>query len=81
MVINKEKFEVCMAEKCMTYDDLAKKANLSRFTIQKMLGNKVDTRPATVGKIAKALGVNVKELIDFEAATSNQFITNSGVRG
>ncbi len=63
MIINKEKFEVCMAENCMTYDDLAKKANISRITIQKMLGNKVDTRPATVGKIAKALKVSVTDII------------------
>ncbi len=73
MVVCKQNVELVMANKCMTYDDLAKKSGLSRFTIQKMLAKRVETRPATVGKIAKALGVNAKELIDNTAATDNQF--------
>lgn len=81
MIVCKQKIEILMAEKRMTYEDLAKKSGLSRFTIQKMLANKVETRPATVGKIAKALEANVKELIELEAATSNQYSTNPGVHG
>ncbi len=72
MVVCKQKVELIMADNCITYDDLAKKSGLSRFTIQKMLAGKVDTRPVTVGKIAKALGVNAKELIEDTAATVNQ---------
>ncbi|MDD4164916.1 MAG: helix-turn-helix transcriptional regulator [Eubacteriales bacterium] len=72
MRISKEKIKIYMANNCMTYDDLAKKSRVSRFTIQKMFANKVDTRPVTIGKIAKALNVKVEELIEYEAATSNQ---------
>lgn len=73
MLVCKQKVELIMADNCISYDDLAKKSGLSRFTIQKMLAGKVDTRPATVGKIAKALGVKANELIEDTAATVNQF--------
>lgn len=72
MVVCKQKVELIMADNCVTYDSLSKKSGLSRITIQKMLAGKVDTRPATVGKIAKALGVNAKELLKDTAATVNQ---------
>lgn len=76
MKIDNNKFEIQMANSCMSYDDLAKKSNVSSFTISRMQ-NGIDVKPATVGKIAKALGVRVEELIEIEAATSNQLNRDS----
>ena len=73
MLISKIKLETILAKECMTYSDLSIKSKVSRITIQKMVGNKVEPRPATIGKIAKALGVKIEELIETDAATSNQF--------
>lgn len=73
MFVSKIKVETFLAKKCMTYSDLSNKSGVSRITIQKVLNNKVEPRPATIGKIAKALNVKVEELIETDAATSNQF--------
>lgn len=72
MLISKNKLESILAKECLTYSDLSSKSKVSRITIQKMVNSKVSSRPVTVGKIAKALGVTVQELIETEAATSNQ---------
>lgn len=68
--INSKKVEMMLADRCMLYSDLAKKSNLSSFTITRMRTG-AEVNPSTVGKIAKALGVTVQELIETEAATSN----------
>lgn len=76
MKISSEKVEMILADRCMLYTDLAKKSNLSPFTITRMRTG-AEVNPSTVGKIAKALGVTVQELIETEAATSNQFNRDS----
>lgn len=76
MKIDKQKFEIAMANACMTYSDLSKKAEISQFTIARMQTG-AETNPSTVGKIVKALGVKAQELIKTDAATSNQFSKGS----
>lgn len=71
MRVDKHKFEIVMANKCMTSADLSKKSGVSQFTITRMQ-TKAETQPATIGKIAKALEVPVEELIETTAATVNQ---------
>ena len=61
MKINSKKVEMVLADRCMLYTDLAKKSNLSPFTITRMRTG-AEVNPSTVGKIAKALGVTVQEL-------------------
>lgn len=64
MKINKKKLETAMAQNCISILELADISNVSRtvlFRIGKENGN---LRPITVGKIAKALGVDVTELIE-----------------
>ena len=80
MKIDRQKFEISVANACMNFSELSKKSGISQFTISRIKSG-AETTPATVGKIAKALNVNVKELIESEAATSNQFSTNPGVHG
>lgn len=71
MKIDKQKFEIAMANACMKFSDLSKRSGISQFTIARMQTG-AETNPATVGKIAKALNVSVQELIEMDAATSNQ---------
>lgn len=69
MKIDSAKLEIAMANACMTTKDLSKKTGLNYSTLTRnKSGNQAN--PATVGKIAKALGVNAKDLIEMDAATS-----------
>lgn len=63
MLANKQKLQLAMANACMTSGDLQKKSGLPRGTFLNVVSGK-NVRPATVGKIAKALGVPVENLID-----------------
>ena len=71
MKIDKQKLEIAMANSCITFGELSKKSGVSQFTITRMQGN-VETHPATVGKIAKALNVSAQEIVQMDAATSCQ---------
>lgn len=68
MIINISKLNLEMAKACMSTNDLADKAQVSRTSIGKLINGKTEPRPATVGKIAKALGCKVEDLIDGVAA-------------
>lgn len=71
MKVNSKKFEIIMANACMTFSDLSKKSGISQFTIARIKSG-TNANPATIGKIAKALNVSVEELIETTAATVNQ---------
>lgn len=49
-------------EQGMSITQLAKKSKISKATISRLLKNKITARPDTIGKIAIALNVPVKEL-------------------
>ena len=53
-----------MANACLSMDDLAALAEVSRVSISKYLSGKRQPKPKTVGKIAKALNVPVTEIIE-----------------
>lgn len=56
------KLLVVMAEKSMNYSELAERAGIARQTVSEVLGDR-PCRFDTLGKIARALGVQVSELI------------------
>ena len=62
MRINKSKLLIAMANSCMNPLQLCKTAEVSYQTYQRMLNH--SAKPATIGKIAKALEVDVTELIE-----------------
>lgn len=64
MKINKEKFEILLAENCMTITELVEIIKTDNSVIAKINKGFDKFRPATVGKIAKALNVPVVELIE-----------------
>lgn len=65
MKVNRQKLYLAMARACMTSAELPKAAGLPRPTVQNAVVGK-SVRPATLGKIAKALGVDPVEIIEVE---------------
>ena len=65
MKISRKKLELAMARACMTSSELPKTAGIPSPTVQNAVVGK-SVRPATVGKIAKALGVDPVEIIEME---------------
>lgn len=64
MVINNKRLNIAMANECLTVSELAKKSNVSRVTIRRLFNRSSTPKPATIGKIAKALNVQVEELLE-----------------
>lgn len=65
MKISKTKLNIALARKCWNQRDLRDHAIVSSQTILNLNKGK-SVLPATVGKIAVALGVDVTELIESE---------------
>lgn len=66
MLIDRKKMELAMARACMSSAELPSAAGLPRPTVQNAIVGK-SVRPATLGRIAKALGVDPAELLKEEA--------------
>lgn len=62
MKIDRNKYELARARACMSFNDLIK-AGIPKGSLCRIIGG-ADARPETVGKIAKALGVDVTEIIE-----------------
>ena len=62
--INREKYELARARACMGQKDL-EAAGIPKGTLCRVISCK-DTRPETVGRIARALGVDVTEILETE---------------
>lgn len=62
MKADRKKLELAMARACMNSADLPAAAGLPRATVQNAIVGK-SVRPGTLGKIARALGVDPAELL------------------
>jgi len=65
MRIDKQKLQIALATACMNPYDLCKAVEIQYQTYRRISGGH-NCKPATVGKIAKALKVPVENLIDME---------------
>lgn len=63
MKVNRRKLEIAMANACMNAADLQRAANMPRPTVNNVITGK-SVRTATVGRVAKALCVDVAEIIE-----------------
>ncbi len=63
MKLNRDKVDIAMARKMMTVTDLAKAYGVSRARMNVILNSQVLT-PVCAGRVAKALGMDVTEIID-----------------
>lgn len=64
MKINIKKYELAKARACMGTKEL-EAAGIPRGTLCKIVSRR-NARPETIGRIAKALGVDVTEIIDID---------------
>lgn len=64
MRISKKKLMIAQAKALLGNRELAELASVSPNTI--VIAGKVDMQPVTIGKIAKALGVEVTDIIEEE---------------
>lgn len=65
MKVNRNKLRLAMARACMNTIDLSVKAEIPVQTINGVLRGR-SIRPATLGRIAKALGVDVTDILEKE---------------
>lgn len=63
MKAEKKKLTLAMARACMNTRDLAEAAEMPPQTVNGVIRGR-SVRPATLGRIAKALGVDPTELIE-----------------
>lgn len=63
MKANRDKLVLAMARACMGAADLANLAEMPRPTVNKVITGR-SVRPGTLGKIARALGVDVTEIME-----------------
>lgn len=66
MKADKSKLTLAMARACMNPQDLAKAAELPPQTVNGVIRGR-SVRPATLGRVAKALGVDPADIIKEEA--------------
>lgn len=63
MIANRRKLEMAMASACMNPYDLCKAADVTYYTYQRITTGK-HAKPATIGRIAKALNVPVEQILE-----------------
>jgi transcriptional regulator with XRE-family HTH domain len=61
--ISIQKLKLAQARACLTGNELAVKAELGTGTLQKIFNKQRRPTPKTIGKLAKALNVDVTEII------------------
>jgi putative transcriptional regulator len=69
MKANAQKLELAMANACMNPYDLCREANMKYQAYHRIMKG-ANLKPATIGRLAKALGVSVEDIIETDAATS-----------
>lgn len=63
MKANHQKLTLAMARACMNPQELAKTAEMPPQTVNGLIRGR-SVRPATLGRVAKALGVDPEEIVD-----------------
>lgn len=63
-MINLNRLYILMGEKCINNKNLCDKANISYNAFYKIKTGKSKPKIDTIGKIAKALDVDIKELLE-----------------
>lgn len=58
------KLKIAQARACLSIDELAEKSGVARVSVSKILNGKRNATPKTIGLLAKALNVDVTEIIE-----------------
>lgn len=70
MKANKEKLMLTMARACLNPRDLAQKAGMPQPTVRGLISGR-NVRPATLGKVARALGCDPVDIMERGSAASD----------
>ena len=70
MTADKAKLTLAMARACMNPQDLAKAAEMPPQTVNGVIRGR-SVRPATLGKLARALNVDVLDILQQEGGVTN----------
>ena len=70
MRVDKRRYDLLLAKKCLSKSAIAKLAKVSRGTISKMLLGE-EVRPQTIGKIALALEEDVESIVEKEGGDNS----------
>lgn len=65
MIADTDKLRIAMSRACMNPQDLSKAAQMPPQTVNGVIRGR-SVRPATIGRIARALGVDVTEILKEE---------------
>lgn len=65
MKANKKALQLAMARACLGRRELAEKAGMPEPTLQGLINHR-SVKPATLGKVARALGVDPLEIMEQE---------------
>ena len=71
MKANGQKLELAMANACMNAYDLCREADMKYQAYHRIMKG-ANVKPATLGRIAKALNVDATEIVEMDAATSSE---------
>ncbi len=64
MNFNFKKFCTVLAQKQLSFSEVAKKSSIDISNISRYAKGKTKPTPRNIGKLAKALNINISELID-----------------
>lgn len=64
LTINRDKFLIALAKAEMTTLELKVESGVGRNTISKIINGGSNVRPDIVGRLAKALNVEVEQIVD-----------------
>lgn len=64
MEINTKKLQIAMARRCMDTKDLSKKIGCTTTSIQQIVSGRRGVPIKKLGEIAKALGIDVTEILE-----------------
>ncbi|HHQ4189809.1 helix-turn-helix domain-containing protein [Clostridium perfringens] len=63
MILDLNKLRLVQAEQCLSINEIVCKTGLSKATVWRTINGKTKATPKTIGLIAKALKVDVTEII------------------
>ena len=66
MNLNIKRIRLEQAKQCISVNDIVSKTGLSKATVSRAINRKAKATPKTVGLIAKALSIDVTEIISEE---------------
>lgn len=64
MKLSVKKLNLLLANRVMSIEKLSKESEVSKVTLSRMKAGAQEPRPQTLGKIARALGCKVEDLLE-----------------